>query len=176
MADRVGEAAARRRHPKTVEAVGTAEGWGPDELASLIGQLPININSSGSGDRPIVVTINVAVLPPPQELSEYEKASPGAAEHIFRAADEQRRHRHTIEIRLVDGDETRRTRGQLLSGGLSLIGLVGSVALGIIGSSWIAAILAIISVGGPLAAQRLTTMFHTVEGTGANRSPENAPR
>lgn len=172
MDDRDDNPAARKRLAKTIGELGSPDEWDSDDLASLIGRFPINITKSGAG--PVVVTLNVAVLPPPQELSEYEKTSPGAAEHIFRAADEQRKHRHAIEAKLVDGDETRRSRGQLLSGGLSLIGLVGAIALGIVGNSWIAAILAIISIGGPLAAQRLTTMFPAVEG-GELRQPSKKP-
>lgn len=55
-------------------------------------------------------------LPPPKHLAEYERILPGAAERIFRMAEDQATHRRSLEQAVVMGDVT----------GTDLPGAVGS--------------------------------------------------
>jgi len=129
--------------------------WASDEVLSRVNMLPLNIRTSGNS--PVVITVNVAVMPPAEELAKYENAVPGAGEHIIAAADQQRFHRQGIENKLVDGSERRRDRSQLISGGLSFTGLIAATVLGLLGNPWIAGMIAVVAVGGPLAAQQMAT-------------------
>lgn len=112
------------------------------------------------------------MLPPVEDFRDYEAAAPGAAQYIMKAADEQRHHRFAIEDLLVKSSERRRTMGQLLSAALSLTGLVGAVVLGLFGNGWVAGILAVVAVGGPLAAQTLAGRLAKNEGADPHRSSE----
>lgn len=128
--------------------------WRGGSVAGLFRVLPLTISQSGHTND-LSVQINVAMLPPAEDLSSYEKAIPGTAEYIMRAADEQRHHRLAIENQQVTRAERRRDVGQILSALLALVGLGGAIALGLFGNPWVAAVLATIAVGGPLAAQTL---------------------
>lgn len=128
--------------------------WSGNPLGGLARALPLAISQHGNAND-LSVQINVAMLPPVDDFNSYEKAVPGTAEYIMRAADEQRRHRLAIEAQQVARSERRRDVGQLISGLLALVGLGGAITLGLFGSPWVAAMLATIAVGGPLAAQTL---------------------
>lgn len=134
--------------------------WRRSPTADILRAVPVSvINNSGHID----IRLNVALLPPAEEFKSYESAVPGTADYIIKAADEQRRHRLALERQQVDGAERRRDRGQLYSFVATLAGLVGAVALGILGNPWLGGIIAIVSVGGPLAAQTLAGRFFAAE-------------
>jgi len=124
-------------------------------------ELLVYLAGAGAGVErsPVVITVNQAIVPPPDELLKYEGAYPGAIQRILDAADQQRRHWHGIESKLVAGSERRRDRGQLMSAGLTFLGLVAAAVLGVIGDPWIAGLIAVVYVVGPLAAQQWATMM-----------------
>lgn len=93
----------------------------------------------------------------------------------MKAADEQRHHRFAIEDLLVKGSERRRTAGQLLSAVLSMTGLIGAILLGLFGNGWVAGILAVVAVGGPLAAQTLAGRLGKADGADP-RNPREPSR
>lgn len=103
----------------------------------------------------INVVLNVALLPPAGDIRKYEKALPGSGDYIMKAADEQRVHRLALEGIIVKGIESRRSRALWTSFILSMAGLIGATAIGIFGNPWVAGLLALVSVGGPLAAQTM---------------------
>lgn len=151
--------------------------WSDGGIPDFIGRLPLRIHQAGNAND-LSVQINVAMLPPVEDFRGYEAAAPGAGQYIMRAADEQRQHRFAIETCLVQGSERRRNHGQILSAALSLTGLVGAVVLGLFGNGWVAGILAVVAVGGPLAAQTLAGLIAQAEGSnrrGGQVVPSKAP-
>lgn len=132
--------------------------WSDGGLPDFVGRIPLRIHQAGNAND-LSVQINVAMLPPVDDFRGYESAAPGTASYLMRAADEQRRHRFSVETALIHGSERRRDRGQLLSAALAVIGLSGAIALGLYGNSWVAGLLAVVAVGGPLAAQTMAGMI-----------------
>jgi uncharacterized membrane protein len=149
--------------------------WSDGGLPDFVGRLPLRIHQAGNAND-LSVQINVAMLPPVDDFRGYESAAPGTASYLMRAADQQRRHRFEIEAALVRGSELRRNRGQLLSAGLAALGLSGCIALGLYGNSWIAGLLAVVAVGGPLAAQTMAGMIarHDAPTSLASTKPTSA--
>jgi uncharacterized membrane protein len=91
-------------------------------------------------------------LPPPSLLADYEHTHPGLVAKIIAWTEEQRTHRQQLERKRVDGDERRMDRGQLIAGGVAGLGLCLSALVGILGSPYVAGIIAIVAIGGPTAA------------------------
>jgi uncharacterized membrane protein len=147
--------------------------WETDSNLDFSGALPLNIKTGHNSE--VNVQYNVALLPPVDDFNSYEKAIPGTAEYIMKAADEQRRHRLAIESQQVARSERRRDIGQYISGLLAFVGLGGAIALGLFGNPWVAAILATIAVGGPLAAQTLAGALARQQEADKQRSPMTVP-
>jgi uncharacterized membrane protein len=91
-------------------------------------------------------------IPPPPVLEEYERISPGLTKQLIDWTDQQRQHRQAIEKKKTDGSEARMNRGQFIAAGIAVLGLALSTVLGIFGNPWVAAVMAIVSIGGPTAA------------------------
>lgn len=123
-------------------------------LEDLVERQPLNLSVGGSNNH-VHFAVNVALLPPSEDMSRYEEVFPGATEYIMKAADGERSHRHSLERLLVQGGERRKALGLGMSFALSLTGLFGAIGVGVWGSPWVATILAVVAVGGPLAAQTL---------------------
>jgi uncharacterized membrane protein len=91
-------------------------------------------------------------LPPPQILAEFEKVQPGLVSKMIGWTEEQGAHRKALENQKTTGDETRKNRGQWIAAGIAFFGLSLATIQGIWGNSYVASIIAIVSIGGPLAA------------------------
>ena len=96
-------------------------------------------------------------IPHPETLRQYEKILPGAAERMFRAADEKFRHRQDIDKRKLDevSKITREaqkqfSRGQWLGFAAMPFGLASAVALGYFGHGSAAAIVGAAALGAPI--------------------------
>ena len=87
-------------------------------------------------------------LPPSQELKGYEEVLTGAAERILQMAEEESRHRRTIEKDIVRAEISAETRGQWLGAGLAVIGVSGGVVAAVLGSPGLGASLSIVSLAG----------------------------
>ena len=109
----------------------------------------------GGNHNNVRFAINVALLPQADDLVQYEAAIPGAAGYIMKAADEERAHRHALERLVVEEAEKRRHFGLRTNFSLSSLGLIGAAVVGIWGHPWVGGILAVVAIGGPLAAQTL---------------------
>lgn len=108
----------------------------------VVRQLAINIRS---------VSVR-SPLPPPEMLREYEEIIPGFGSRLLDSMDEQRRARLENERLPIVGAERRMDRSQIGSLLVVLVGLCLATFLGNGGHYWIAAIIALISVGGPAVA------------------------
>jgi uncharacterized membrane protein len=91
-------------------------------------------------------------LPPPLILKEYESVHPGLVAKFVEWTEQQSAHRKTLEKTKTDRSENRLDRGQVIAACVALGGLVLASVEGIWGNAWVAAIIAIVSVGGPTAA------------------------
>jgi uncharacterized membrane protein len=100
----------------------------------------------------MMTAIGSLPLPPPAVLSEYNEVFPGLADQIVKWTEEQRHHRMKLEIQVTTGAEQRMNRGQLIAAGVALIGLSLAALVGIVGNPWAAAVIAVVSIGGPTAA------------------------
>ena len=68
-------------------------------------------------------------LPPPEVLTGYNDAFPGAAERIVAMAESQSQHRQTIEKRVVDSNCRNELAGLIVGSILSAIAIVGGIYL-----------------------------------------------
>jgi uncharacterized membrane protein len=91
-------------------------------------------------------------LPPPTVMAEYNNAFPGLVEKIVSWTEEQRQHRMRLERMRTEGSEARFDRGQWIAGAVALGGLALASMVSIVGNPWVAAVIAIVAVGGPTAA------------------------
>ena len=99
-----------------------------------------------------------APLPPPAVLQQYETQVPGAAERVLAAFDEERRHRHKLELMEAEDDrqwlETAgkvAVRGQLCGFALALLTIGGGVGAVIAGAELAGAGTALAGVAGVAA-------------------------
>jgi len=68
-------------------------------------------------------------LPPPEVLTEYNNAFPGAAERIVVMAEKQMAHRHGIEDTVVASNARAELVGQVIGAVLSAIAIIGGIYL-----------------------------------------------
>ena len=94
-------------------------------------------------------------FPPPPILADLERIHPGITGKMVQWTDEQRAHRIRLEKIETEGDEKRKDRSQILGGGVAVLGLCLAAVTAIWGNPWTAAVIAIVSVGGPIAAVML---------------------
>jgi hypothetical protein len=120
-------------------------------LERLVERQPLNLSVGGNHNQ-VHFAINVALLPQAEDLRHYETAFPGSANYILKAAEEERAHRHRIELQLVAGSERRNDRSQLISGALYFAGAAAATLLGMSGNYWIAGLMLVVTMGGPMAA------------------------
>lgn len=85
-------------------------------------------------------------------IAEYNSAFPGLVEKIVAWTEEQRQHRMKLERMRTEGSEARFNRGQWIAGTVALGGLVLASIVSVVGNPWVAAVIAIVAVGGPTAA------------------------
>lgn len=91
-------------------------------------------------------------IPDPASLAQYDEAVPGLAREIIDAWHEQRRHRIGLEAEGARSSDQRIDRSQRNSMIVSVVGLVVAGVAGIWGTWEAAALIALVSVGGPNAA------------------------
>lgn len=97
---------------------------------------------------------------PPEILAEYERVFPGLGERLLRWTERQQDHRIELEKMRARGSKKRKDRAQIGSLVVAAGGIVIAGVVGIVGS-WIAAsVIAIVAVGGPLAAVALASHFN----------------
>jgi uncharacterized membrane protein len=68
-------------------------------------------------------------LPPPHMLEEYEHVQTGLADRIVSMAENEQKHRHSLETLAVSGEINKDRRGQRYALAVSLIIIIGSVGL-----------------------------------------------
>jgi uncharacterized membrane protein len=94
-------------------------------------------------------------LPPPQILNEYEKLIPGFSRELLEMTKLQGEHRRTSDTERLKRDERRKDRGQVIALVVALAGLALAAAEGAWGNGWVACLIAVVGVGGPLAAIKI---------------------
>ena len=90
-------------------------------------------------------------LPPPEVLAAYNQILPGAAERILKMAEEQERHRHQIEARVVRSNTFAQTAGVIFGFILALIAIAGGIWLAYFGKSGAGLTTIIAAVAGLVA-------------------------
>lgn len=99
---------------------------------------PIQPNSDNRQSRQVVRQETVQFsgpLPPPAMIEHYEKILPGAAERIFKMAEDQSSHRKQLESKVIDTDSTNSRRGLIFGFLIGLVALGVSVLLVYLGNS-----------------------------------------
>jgi uncharacterized membrane protein len=71
----------------------------------------------------------MAPLPPPESLAAYEQVMPGAADRVFKMAEQQAIHRQGLERTKLERDGRAQTRGQYLTAALAAVLFAGSIWL-----------------------------------------------
>ncbi|MFH1187948.1 MAG: DUF2335 domain-containing protein [bacterium] len=86
-------------------------------------------------------------LPHPFILQEYDKIIPGAAERILKMAEEQSKHRKTLEVKVIESDINNSKLGLIFGLIIGLAGIGGSVVASIYGRQIISGILGVGTIG-----------------------------
>lgn len=94
-------------------------------------------------------------LPRPEELEKFGKIDASFPERIFRMAEQEAAHRHTLENKIVGGSLDIARRGQAFAFIVALVGIGVAVGMAYLGGAWAGAVVA----GGSLAT--IVTAFVT---------------
>lgn len=104
----------------------------------------------------------IAPIPPPSMLAEYDRYFPGLGRELIEAWKGQQQHRQALERETTAGSEKRSNRAQHYALVVAIAAIIGGVILGLYGSAWAAgAAVAIViaGVGGPAAAAIFARSF-----------------
>lgn len=75
-------------------------------------------------------------LPPPQVLSQFDQAHPGAAKIIIEAFQEQSRHRQELEKLAISSNIAKEKRGQHYGFAIGVIGILCGTTCILLGHEW----------------------------------------
>lgn len=70
-----------------------------------------------------------SILPPPDEMAQYEKLRPGITDVLLNAFQEQTHHRMEIEKKVIDSGISNTKRGQIFAFILSMVVIIGGFFL-----------------------------------------------
>ncbi|MBF0456849.1 MAG: DUF2335 domain-containing protein [Nitrospirae bacterium] len=87
----------------------------------------------------VVGAVYSGPIPPASEFAKYEEALPGAADRILKMTEIQGLHRQELEKKVIDIESRNSLYGLVFAFILSLILIVGSMALVYSGHGWIGA-------------------------------------
>lgn len=79
--------------------------------------------------KQVAETLHIGPLPDPDTLAKYDEVVPGTARSIVEAFTSQGKHRQALERKIVEGSETRATRGQWLVFSLLLMCVAGGLGV-----------------------------------------------
>ncbi|MGK7958482.1 MAG: DUF2335 domain-containing protein [Crocosphaera sp.] len=102
-------------------------------------------------------TTFVGPIPPPEIIAEYETILPGSADRILSMTEKQVEHRMKLESKIVTTDGIRSYLGLGAGFIIAIVGLSGSIYLGINGKNWASGIMSAGTLTG------LVTVFVTGE-------------
>jgi uncharacterized membrane protein len=91
-------------------------------------------------------------LAPPPILKEYQSIKPELVDKLIEWTEKQATHRRDLERIRTERSENRFDRGQKIAASVALGGLILAAGEGILGNPWVAAIIAVVAIGGPTAA------------------------
>jgi hypothetical protein len=92
------------------------------------------------------------ILPPPDEMERFEALHPGITKIILDTYVAQVNHRMALETTVIEGDNKRATRGQIISGVLGLVCIVSGGILTYLGKDVVGLSLIFGSIGTLLTA------------------------
>lgn len=100
-------------------------------------------------------------------LEKYETTVPGLGEKIVKWTSDESQHRRDMEKTALDEHVQVTRRGQLAGFAIALVGLIVAGIVVSINPNWavasVASVIAMVSVGGPLAARRLADRWKSRE-------------
>lgn len=105
-------------------------------------------------------------LPPPDDLAEYDRVLPGAAERIFQLAEREQAHRHVQEAKMVRHEYAGRYVGQAGALTALVVGFGAVVYCASIGQPITAAVI------GAVGAIVLGFLKYTAARQGRNEEPQ----
>lgn len=113
-------------------------------------------NANDSTERREIIAREISLtksgpLPDPEDFKKYEEVLPGSANRIMEMAEKNQQHRMNLEIAEQEkyyksNDEITR-KGINSSTIISIVGIMGSVILGVFGKEWAAGIIGTLSLG-----------------------------
>lgn len=83
----------------------------------------------------IIATMRAGILPPPEELEQYERLYPGTARILMETYEKQVNHRIDIETKVIESGIKNSRRGQIMAFILGLIAITGGIVLIALGKS-----------------------------------------
>ena len=108
----------------------------------------------------MAISATSSPLPSPAVLADYARIDPVLPAKFTDQFVAQGAHRMQLEDLVTRGSERRQNLGQLLTFTLAISGLGLAALCGIFGNPIVGSILAIVSVGGPMAAFVLARVFN----------------
>jgi len=91
-------------------------------------------------------------------LRDYDAYSPGMGVEVVEWIKDQTRHRQALERQRAEGSERRLNKSQIFALSIGMAGLV-IAAIASIWSTFVAAVIAIVAVGGPSAASIMARLI-----------------
>ena len=127
----------------------------PHKVEEGIEKLGLDPKDPRSVEMVFEASIRSGILPPADELRDYEDAIPGTGEKIIRWADEAQRERSELRRQDFDHSQKRMNLSQRNAFIIAMSGLMLSSAVGIWGNMFVAMAIAVVAVGGPSCASIL---------------------
>ncbi len=136
----------------------------PPELGEELERSGLDINDPQIS-RAVEIVLNNSysgpmMLPPAFVLEEYKRELPEIVPKLVEWTGRQITHRHNLEEKVSDASERRKDRSQLGAAAVAIVGIVCETVVAVSGATVAAIVIAIVAVGGPVAAYTLANRFN----------------
>lgn len=92
----------------------------------------------------------VGPLPPPDILRDYGKVHPDLPDRIVTMAENEQKHRHTMESIGMEAGSSSAKRGQVCATLISVLAILSAIPIGIWGNEWAAGAIGTVGIVGYL--------------------------
>lgn len=145
----------------------------PSEVAEMMEESGLSKEQQSEIIQAVSVSMGFSgPLPHPQILAGYEEIVPGAADRILRMAENEAKHRHSVDDQCVRADSRDSLLGIIAAFIIGMTCVVGGIVVILNDSEWLGAITGFILAGGGMAS--IIGAF--IHGTRATWKMNNSPK
>ena len=134
----------------------------PPEAVEAFREIGIDTPEKAARVIALTASISRSPFPSPDMLKAYDDYRQGTGAEVMEWIKDQTKHRQKLEIKRTEGSERRLDRAQNYALIVALFGLVVAGAISY-WNGWAAAVVAIVSVGGPGAATVLARVLDRLD-------------